>query len=696
MDGFGQGAPMRRALFLSALSSPAMILAPPAWAQAADGEENEDRPATIVVTAGLPATPGEDAYATSRIERERIVSAPSGRIEEVLGNVAGFQQFRRSDSRSSNPSAQGVTLRALGGNASSRALVTLDGVPQADPFFGYIPLPSLAPETLSSITVTRGGGSGPFGGGALAGTIALESAGPDTLGLFTASALVNDRGETEASVAAAPTLGDGFVVATGRWDRGEGFFTAPEDQRVAASVPAAFESLSGGLRVVQPVGADWTAEVRGRAFQDDRTLRFAGADSSSSGQDFSARLSRSGNGNGNGNGNGWGVDALAYVQRRDFSNIVISSTSFVPVLDQRETPSTGIGGKIELRPPVGRDTVVRLGTDLRIAEGDIAEDRISAASANVFAQRESGGRTSDVGFFAEIDRSFGPLVLTGGLRADRTAITGGFQRDFNGSGGLTGEENPADRSDWGVTWRGGAAYSATPDITVRAAAYRGFRLPTLNELYRPFVIFPVVTLANPDLENEELVGYEAGLDWNGAGGASGARVSLTVFDNRLENAIANVTLGPDLRQRRNLAAIEARGVEAAFGYTTGPIRFDASLAYTDAVVVDETAGESEGTRPPQSPEFSAAATLGWAVSNTIDLSASLRHVGDQFEDDAGQDVLPAFTTLGAFASWRFATRFSLVMRAENLFDTKIVTRNSGGDQDLGAPRTVWIGIRSGF
>src|SRR3546814_7666933 len=46
---------------------------------------------------------------------------------------------------------------------SSRALMLLDGVPVADPFFGYIPLSALAPERLAGIRVTRGGGSGPFG-----------------------------------------------------------------------------------------------------------------------------------------------------------------------------------------------------------------------------------------------------------------------------------------------------------------------------------------------------------------------------------------------------------------------------------------------------------------------------------------------------------------------------------------------------
>ena len=60
----------------------------------------------------------------TEITREEVLGTPSGRIEEALAGIAGFQQFRRSDSRSSNPTAQGVTLRALGGNATSRALVS--------------------------------------------------------------------------------------------------------------------------------------------------------------------------------------------------------------------------------------------------------------------------------------------------------------------------------------------------------------------------------------------------------------------------------------------------------------------------------------------------------------------------------------------------------------------------------------------
>ena len=46
-----------------------------------------------------------------------------------------------------------------------------------------------------------------------------------------------------------------------------------------------------------------------------------------------------------------------------------------------------------------------------------------------------------------------------------------------------------------------------------------------------------------------------------------------------------------------------------------------------------------------------------------------------------------------FAEAPLTKHFSLIARAENLFDEVIVTRNSGGLLDLGAPQTFWLGIR---
>ena len=106
----------------------------------------------------------------------------------------------------------------------------------------------------------------------------------------------------------------------------------------------------------------------------------------------------------------------------------------------------------------------------------------------------------------------------------------------------------------------------------RAAAYTGFRPPTLNELHRPFRVGNDITEANAELEPEVLRGVEAGLAWSGGP----VDLTATVFCNEIEDAIVNVTIGEGpgtfpvagfvpaggvLRQRRNAGTVEATGVE---------------------------------------------------------------------------------------------------------------------------------------
>ena len=639
----------------------------------------------VVLGEGLPETPAAPAYSTVEIDRDLIVTSASGRLEDVLTNVAGFQQFRRSDSRSVNPSAQGATLRALGGNASSRALVLLDGVPLADPFFGFIPFNAAPPELLGEIRVTRGGGSGPFGSGALAGTIELESAGPQQLGPLTASALTNTRGDTEASAILAPSVGDGFAALHGRWDRGDGFFTTPVDQRVPASVRARYDSRSFGGRLVQRVGNAIELQARAFAFRDHRTLRFDGADSSARGEDVSLRLVSRGP---------WQVDALGYAQWRNFTNVVISSTQFTPVLDQKDTPSTGLGGRLEVRPPTGGGHNVRFGIDYRRSRGELFEDAFSAFSGALREERFAGGTSSDLGLYAENDWQAGALTLTGGLRADRYTIADGFYRALNAEGGVLVDEAYPDRSDWNIGWRAGALYRPVDAVSLRAAAYSGLRLPTLNELYRPFVVFPVVTQANPALLPERLEGWEFGVDLRPAEGVS---LAATWFDNRVKDAIANVTLEPNLRQRRNLDAIEARGLELAAEMRRGAFDLAGTLAMTEASIVGAgPAAQLDGNRPPQVPRLAASLTAAWRFVPDGRLAATLRHVGAQFEDDLETDILPAATTLDLYGQFPVGRALALVGRVENLTGETVVTRNQGGSIDLGAPRTVWLGVRYGY
>ena len=422
-------------------------------------------------------------------------------------------------------------------------------------------------------------------------------------------------------------------------------------------------------------------QFRASLFQDQRTLRFRGADSDSNGQDASVRLVSHG---------AWQVDALAYVQARNFSNIVISSTSFRPTLNQRNTPSSGIGGKIELRPPLGQTHTVRIGVDARLASGTMYEDAYNAnlATNPLTAHHQAGGQNFNSGAFVEDDWTIGPVVLNGGARLDYWAISNGSYRATTPTGAVTTNNLFADRSGTEFNGHLGARWAPLPWLALRAAAYSGFRLPTLNELYRPFSVFPVTTQANAALTPERLKGVEAGIEFSPTQGVS---VRATAFDNRLSDAIANVFLSTNLYQRQNINAITTKGVEVEVSARHGPLTLSASYSYSDPRI-DAPGQGFNGFIPAQTPRNAANGTLSWTVKRNAVLSVSGAYVSRAYEDDNQSFVLPPALTISAVGDIALSSRLRLVARVENIFNATVITRNQAGSEDLGVPRLFWIGI----
>jgi outer membrane receptor protein involved in Fe transport len=103
-----------------ALGALALALPAPVHAAAPDAADAGDGQTIVVTGEGLAESPAAPAYHTQTIAAAQLQATASGRIDDALLSAAGVQQYRRSDSRASNPSAQGITLRALGGNATSR------------------------------------------------------------------------------------------------------------------------------------------------------------------------------------------------------------------------------------------------------------------------------------------------------------------------------------------------------------------------------------------------------------------------------------------------------------------------------------------------------------------------------------------------------------------------------------------------
>jgi outer membrane receptor protein involved in Fe transport len=677
-----------RARFLGPLLA---ALASPAAAQRTGAD--------IVVTgSGLRPLAGEAVYDVVEIDRARLQNSAGNRLEDILRDVPGFQLFRRSDARSANPTSQGATLRALGGNASSRALLLLDGVPQADPFGGWISWPALDPRRLGSVRVIRGGGSGAGGAGALAGTIELESArAADARGLA-ASFAWGSRDSIDLFAGAGLEAGGGFVSVSGAWARGDGFVPVVEEQRGPVDRPSPYDQRSLSLRAALPLARGIELQAAGLWFDDERERGTALSDIRSEGADASLRLV----------GRRW--SALAYVQARDFATSFASvnpaRTLVTPTSEQYAVPATGLGARGEWRPRIGA-VELRLGGDWRETQGR-TEELFQFVSGRAARARVAGGRTRTLGAFAEASLEQGPLTLHAGGRIDRWTIEGGFLRErlLATDAPLTDIAFP-DRAEWEPTGRAGAALRLGDAFSVRAAGYLGWRLPTLNELYRPFRVAADATAANAALAPERLRGVEAGAEVRPL---PGLRFGATVFANRLDGAIANVTLGQgpavfpgvgfvgaggQFRQRRNLDAIDVRGIEIDARLTRGPWSLAAGYSFADArVAASGAALPVDGLRPAQTPRHSLSALLAWRRDDGAGASLAARRTGAQYEDDLNRQLIPAAVTIDAAGAFPLTRRLAIEARAENVTDERVVAGISGaGIAERATPRTLWIGLR---
>src|SRR5438445_2023556 len=132
-------------------------------------------PATesIVVTAHPPGPLGDTAEDVNVVSRTALQTNAAPAVDDALRQVPGFTLFRRTDSRTANPTSQGVSLRGIGASGASRALVLDDGIPLNDPFGGWVYWGRVPEAALERVEVLRGGVSDLYGSSAMGGVIAF-------------------------------------------------------------------------------------------------------------------------------------------------------------------------------------------------------------------------------------------------------------------------------------------------------------------------------------------------------------------------------------------------------------------------------------------------------------------------------------------------------------------------------------------
>jgi outer membrane receptor protein involved in Fe transport len=233
-------------------------------------------------------------------------------------------------------------------------------------------------------------------------------------------------------------------------------------------------------------------------------------------------------------------------------------------------------------------------------------------------------------------------------------------------------------------------------ISLTAAAYRAFRQPSLNELYRSFRVGDTLTLANENLRAERLTGAEAGASVSSFKGRLVTRAN--VYWTETTRPVANVTLSatPTLitRQRQNLGRTRSRGLEIEAEAQAGKHwNITGGYLFSDATVLKFPAATAlEGLLIPQVARHQLTFQLRYEKPSRINAGLQGRFTGAQYDDDQNRFRLGRYFTLDALASRRLTRRLELFAAAENLFNqryeigrTPVVT--------LGPPLLLRFGLR---
>lgn len=617
----------------------------------------------VVVTANRIETRlGETPASVVTVSRAEITASAGPVLDDTLRQVAGFSIFRRSSSRSANPTAQGVSLRGVGASGASRSLVLFDGVPLNDPFGGWVQWNRVSPIGVERVEVLRGGASSLYGNGSLSGAVNIIPRAVGDKFTFSAEAFGGSQNTMSGSTFAGFRKGDWSADLTASSFQTKGYIPVDSAVRGAADAFAGVRSTNFTGRLVRSFARgsvflrpSFFGEVRtnGTGLQTNRThiRQF------SSGGEFLPGNSRL----------EWQLYGGAQVYDQVFSavNAVRTSESLNRV---QRVPAQNIGLSTRFSTVI-QDHSLLFGFETRGVRG--SSDETVYVNGLATSLVGAGGRERSVSFFGQdfvkIGRRF---VIAGSVRYDEWENSRGLTSTRILSTGQTATTIFPDRDERALSPQISFLYQVNESFSFQAQASRSFRAPTLNELYRNFRVGNVLTLANQELRAEKADNLEAGVSFN----KKRTYVRGTFFWTEVDQPVANATVSttPTLitRQRQNAGRTRSAGFEMEAETEIDRLKLSLGYLMTDSRVISfPTDPTLEGLAVPQVARHQVTFQVRYPVKNWT-LALQGRASSKQFDDDQNLFRLEPYLQLDAFVSRRVKESVSIFMGVENLLNSR--------------------------
>lgn len=656
------------------------------------------QPATVQQSVTVSAGRGlldvtDQATSVTVLGAAQLAAAPGLTLDDSLHQVAGFQLFRRTSSWTANPTTEGVSLRGLGSTAASRTLVESDEVPLNDPFGGWIHWDEIPTLAIASVVVERGGAADLYGSSAIGGVIAINPVEPGRDAMRIAA---DTRGATQNSAGGDLLVTEGGrfggVLLAGSGLTTGGYVPVAPPFRGSVDQQANVAEQSGRLELRTPTRASGnTAFLRGNVLNEARGNGTAL-------QTNGTRLWRYLAGGDANLGLTHGtlrVFGAREAYRQSFSSIAPNRSSETLTRLQR-VPADEFGFSATATRALPAALTAGLGLDLRDIRATDAETPLSGGVARATTSISAHQRA--LGGYAEGIWQPRRWSVAASIRVDSF-------RTFDGRKvtGTAVTPEPA-VSELVASPHLGVVRQLPGGFSLTANAFRAFRGPTLNELYRTGQVGQQTTLANPALLAERATGFELGGEFAQlqVRGRTLGHVRASYFWTEVNRPISAVGLSETATtqtlQRQNLGQIRSRGLSLETG-TTSWRGLDLTVGWQLAVATvtafnaaSAVQANLRGNWIPQVPREAVVVTGNWSRPQLVNLHAFVSYTGHAYDDAANRYLLHPYARVDLSADrtlWRglavYAGAQNLLNRAIEAGRTPVLT--------LAAPRLVEGGLR---
>ena len=255
-------------------------------------------------------------------------------------------------------------------------------------------------------------------------------------------------------------------------------------------------------------------------------------------------------------------------------------------------------------------------------------------------------------------------------RRTNNAAYVGYQGEF-GVHRLQGSLRQDDNSQFGGHSTGQIGYGFVPAAgwLLRAAYGTAFRAPTFNDLYWPAATYT----GNPNLKPEQAHNRELAAQWK----AGSSKVTLTAFDNKLDNMIQALSSGV-------VNIDQARIIGQTLEGSTVIAGINLSANITSQRARDEKTGKTLQYRS----KLHGGITASLALDRTT-LSAELRAAGKRPTSAANTEYLRGYGVVNLGADYQLDKQWTLNTKLTNVGDKRYETV-----KDYNQPRRGWfVGVR---